>query len=448
MHIRHVRIENIRRFGEGPLAVDLALPPRGWIVIAGRNGAGKTTLLQVIALAMSRTFPEGYADTMSSMLRQGATHASSRVTIVPSGEDELLSDVKVFSTKTPSEDLVVGDGWRPVHRWMEHSREGDQNRAFAGPWHTNPKGWFAVGYGAHRRLLGQASALDDWASGTARESAFLTLFRDDAALVHPVRWLMDLNHRSLDDNAPAAERKSAKAIVTGVVALLNDGLLGDVEVLGVDSYGLSVRQDGQKLSIRNLGAGAQTIAALVIDMLRHMHARFGTLRFVEHDRHTVIEHTGVVLIDEADAHFHVAWQQRIGPWFTEHFPNLQFIVTTHSPFLCQSAVEGGLILLPAPGSSQSPRVADDDLYRRVVNGSIDDALLSELFGLEHTWSPDAERRRERLAALEAKVLTGKASRAEKAEYKRLLEEVPQTLSDEVERATKQLDVDRKAVRER
>ena len=37
-------------------------------------------------------------------------------------------------------------------------------------------------------LRAQSSALDDWAAGTTRESAFLTLFRDDAALVHPVRW--------------------------------------------------------------------------------------------------------------------------------------------------------------------------------------------------------------------------------------------------------------------
>jgi hypothetical protein len=173
MHIRHVKIENIRRFGEGPRAVDLALPPRGWIVIA---------------LALSGTFPHEYADTMFAWLRQRATRASSRVTIVPSDEDELQNDAKIFSTKAADEDLVVGDEWKPTYGAMSHGRESDQNRAFAGPWHANPTGWFVAGYGAHRRLLGQSSALDDWAAGTTRESAFLTLFRDDAALVHPVRW--------------------------------------------------------------------------------------------------------------------------------------------------------------------------------------------------------------------------------------------------------------------
>jgi len=50
MHIRHVVIEGVRRFGSGEAGVDLSLPPRGWIVVAGRNGSGKTTLLQVLAL--------------------------------------------------------------------------------------------------------------------------------------------------------------------------------------------------------------------------------------------------------------------------------------------------------------------------------------------------------------------------------------------------------------
>ena len=46
---------------------------------------------------------------------------------------------------------------------------------------------------------------------------------------------------------------------------------------------------------------------------------------------------GVILIDEIDAHLHPAWQKRIGFWLKAHFPNIQFIVTTHSPFICQAA---------------------------------------------------------------------------------------------------------------
>jgi AAA15 family ATPase/GTPase len=46
--------------------------------------------------------------------------------------------------------------------------------------------------------------------------------------------------------------------------------------------------------------------------------------------------TGVVLIDEIDSHLHVSLQRLILPFFTNSFPNIQFIVTTHSPFVLMS----------------------------------------------------------------------------------------------------------------
>ena len=64
----------------------------------------------------------------------------------------------------------------------------------------------------------------------------------------------------------------------------------------------SVRQGEQTLSITELGAGAQVLAALVVDIVRQMHARFSTLHFAEHAKKLTIEHEGVVLIDEVEAH--------------------------------------------------------------------------------------------------------------------------------------------------
>jgi predicted ATP-binding protein involved in virulence len=47
--------------------------------------------------------------------------------------------------------------------------------------------------------------------------------------------------------------------------------------------------------------------------------------------------TGVVLIDEIESHLHVSLQRLIYPFFAESFPNIQFIVTTYSPFVLMSA---------------------------------------------------------------------------------------------------------------
>jgi predicted ATP-binding protein involved in virulence len=45
---------------------------------------------------------------------------------------------------------------------------------------------------------------------------------------------------------------------------------------------------------------------------------------------------GIVLIDELETHLHVELQKKILPLLVDFFPNVQFIVTTHSPFILNS----------------------------------------------------------------------------------------------------------------
>jgi len=45
---------------------------------------------------------------------------------------------------------------------------------------------------------------------------------------------------------------------------------------------------------------------------------------------------GIVLIDEIETHLHVELQKKILPFLTKFFPKIQFIVTTHSPFILNS----------------------------------------------------------------------------------------------------------------
>ena len=45
---------------------------------------------------------------------------------------------------------------------------------------------------------------------------------------------------------------------------------------------------------------------------------------------------GIVLIDEIETHLHVELQKKIVPSLIKMFPNIQFILTTHSPFILNS----------------------------------------------------------------------------------------------------------------
>ena len=59
----------------------------------------------------------------------------------------------------------------------------------------------------------------------------------------------------------------------------------------------------------------------------------------------VVDTPGVVLIDELDLHLHPNWQKSIVADLKDAFPNLQFICTTHSPFIVQSLSANELINL-------------------------------------------------------------------------------------------------------
>ena len=57
---------------------------------------------------------------------------------------------------------------------------------------------------------------------------------------------------------------------------------------------------------------------------------------------------GVVLIDELDVHLHPKWQRGVVEDLRQAFPSIQFIATTHSPFIVQSLRTEELINLEGP----------------------------------------------------------------------------------------------------
>ena len=275
--------------------------------------------------------------------------------------------------------------------------------------------------------------------GPDRIARLVSLFREDASLVECVEWLREIYLWTLE------KKPGAQNLLDSVIELLNDGLLPDhSRVEGIDSNGLWVRQKDVRLPLGELSDGYRTTAALVMDIVRHIYRCFGKLQIETYSDETGelrrSNHRGVILIDEIDLHLHVSWQKQIGFWLKRHFPHIQFIVTTHSPFICQAADPRGLIRLPAPGENRSVEHVSDTLYNTVVNGGADDAVLTELFGLDTPYSDKAERLRERIAQLESQVQTGKIKEKERKELKELRSRLPQTLTSDVENVLRKLAI--------
>lgn len=78
------------------------------------------------------------------------------------------------------------------------------------------------------------------------------------------------------------------------------------------------------LRIEQLSDGYRLTLAMVMDIAARMAE-------ANPDAENILDTAGVILIDEVDQHLHPGWQQRILDDLTRTFPNIQFIVTTHSP---------------------------------------------------------------------------------------------------------------------
>ncbi len=87
-----------------------------------------------------------------------------------------------------------------------------------------------------------------------------------------------------------------------------------------------VEKDGEKLDVNQLSQGEKSLLALIGDIAHRLAILNPSLK-------NPLEGEGVVLIDEVDLHLHPKWQQNLIDKLTKTFPNVQFILTTHSPHI-------------------------------------------------------------------------------------------------------------------
>jgi hypothetical protein len=430
VYVRRVELEDLRCF-EGKHAFDLGDDGEyaGWTVFAGRNASGKTSLLRAIGLAAAGLVRATNLNRGAKWTRPGQRMGHATVEI---GTDDLRV---VTLVGFPDEDRRLAD-INSVARFLRADERGsalfsvvpgdaspaDVQRMSAAEQLAIP----LIGYGTSR-IAGSRDK-------DAPPDSLAHLMSGGWELDEGLAWLKDVYTRSLEKSAAHVE------LMKAVLRLLQDGLLPPgVVVERFDADGLWVTVGDVTQPLRTLSDGYRAVGTLVLDMVRHLHAQTASLRFSEVGGLWVCDAAAIVLIDEVDAHLHVSWQQRIGFWLTRHFPNIQFFVTTHSPFICQAARTNGLFRLPAPDEpGRKIEPVSEDTWRAVVNGGADDAVMSDLFGLDHATSNEAEQRRDEMALLEGRILRKQATKADRDRYAALKAEVGDTLAAAVDRVSRRI----------
>jgi predicted ATPase len=384
MHVRSVSIKNLRSIASTRLSLnapgdkDLRFPNVN--VILGDNGSGKSTLLRAIAMGVlapslgdsgyrpdsmvRRTVADSAAKLGSATVKmaldpqdwpataRNAPDAPDGEHVTLTGEIVTRGDFEAFNWKNSRKLSVI--------TYLTDVFYAKESAAF-----------FLVGYGATRRVE-LSERFDPFSRDKARSPRYARvagLFEDQVTLVPLASWL------------PAFKQEN-KGRYTQLVNLINKLLpencrLADLQSIPDKQPDYLFEMNGTRVPFSALSDGFKAYIGWVGDMLYHVYMN-------SPKKKKLVENHGVVLIDEIDLHLHPAWQRTVLPTLSTALPNVQFIVTTHSPLVVGSLEAANLFVL-----EQTDKGAIVTQRPEKVHGaSAEQILLSPYFGLDSTRSAD------------------------------------------------------------
>lgn len=288
---------------------------RQWTVLLGENNTGKTNVLR--ALALLRPKKTSYRTGLDPVFKE---------VYMPVGALE-TSDVTVISS-------VNGERWGFDPEGRAYSEE--------------PFDLHVYGYGVSRYPA--RTALSE-REGHPTE----TLFNSNARLSDFQEWLLQLDYSQKSGSEKSRKRLQkmhdlvSSDLFPGVTdfSFKKDGDNEHVVVV------FSAGKDGD-VRFEELGFGYQTTLTWLADFCKRMFELYP-------DAENPLHEEAVVLVDEIDLHLHPKWQRDLVPTLSKIFPNVQFIVTTHSPHVLQSMADVNLYVLRRDETSGEITVERSDV---------------------------------------------------------------------------------------
>lgn len=311
--ILSVKFENYKCFED--FTLDCRKPdgkPYQWTVLLGDNNTGKTNILRAIAglnpivfvfesheLFVPRVHP--------SLLFNPAFKIISEIKEVGFWMYEITENRALSQSSIP-----VGDDLYPI-------------------------GYLSIlGYGVTRHPSSTSLSQND-------SEDCETLFSTHKHLTNIEEWLMKLDYAAKNNQDKATEQ------LEKIKKLLCGKIFPEIEDFKFESskkdntfenYVLFKTKDGWFRYI-DLGFGYQSTLAWVVDLCRRMFEMYTKSE-------DPLKESAVVLVDEIDLHLHPKWQREVIGDLSAYFPNIQFIVTTHSPAVVQSMSDVNLYTLSRP----------------------------------------------------------------------------------------------------
>jgi energy-coupling factor transporter ATP-binding protein EcfA2 len=361
----------LRRQGSPP-------PPRlpNVNLLVGDNGSGKSTVLQAIALAVL-----GPAATDSKLpVRHLVRFPSPGVTRDDSSNKAAKLKAQGDAPNSASIEASLrlheqdGGAGRLVSR-LEITRRRDlESIRFRGKtasrWEpvfdNENESFFCACYGATRRI----DAGESVERGSKPRSGFLraertqSIFQDSFGLYPLAWWLPGL-------------KSSNRGRFVQVINLMNHFLApAGFRFTGeFKNREFLFQREGSLVPLPSLSDGYRAFIGWISDLLYHV--CYGCPRGKK-----LVESRGIVMVDEIDLHLHPRWQMTVVETVARTLPNMQFILTSHSPLVTGSVEWMNILALKIDETANETEVRR--LEQSVHGLDADQILITDFFGLSTT----------------------------------------------------------------
>ena len=339
-HINNINIVNYKKY----TSLNLNLNNQ-FMLIIGENGSGKTSVLDAIATLLGG-YLQAFKD-ISSVERHSITKSDIKLEIIDKDENisvKYHTPVEIIGTyiinkeninikrirqntnTTTMTKLLKSDNQELFN--IVNLLENDDNNILP-----------ILSYHGTGRLWEQSHKKSSKMEKLTTYHGYKDCLNAKSNYRNFITWFEKLERNAFNVRKEIPVLEAVRNTVIKMMSILTKK---EVELFIYRDSDLEIKfkDENKREKVSTLSDGYRNIIGIVSDIAYRMAILNPNLGL------DVIEKTsGVVLIDEIDLHLHPKWQKEIVDILITLFPKVQFIATTHSPFIIQSLRSGSIIKL-------------------------------------------------------------------------------------------------------
>ena len=307
-------------------------------LIIGKNGAGKTSILEAVAVGLG-----GFISGLDGIPTRNFTQDEIRIQYAKAG-DGSYNQKFILPIEVSCQTEFNGESyrWKRVREAYRSSRTGLQPRQIAKD--ANERAGKddsvlpLISYQSAARTWMQKRDFKETSAGTksSRTSGYRDCLSTVSSRKQITAWCAKMEYIAWQKGLQIGEYEGAKAAVSKFMTIMEGGHTCSL-YYEKQSEEILYLKDGMAEAVSSLSAGYQSLIWMVFDIAYRMALLNPELR----DR--LSETPGIVLIDEPDIHLHPEWQWLLVGALQKVFPNIQFIIASHSPIILASVKNGTII---------------------------------------------------------------------------------------------------------